>query len=672
MKRHANFLRQILRAGCQGQVILMVGLATIVMFGIVGLAVDVGRLYVTRVELGRALDAAALSSILELDGTTTGIDNAKAKAQTYFDDNEPGATLYTPVVCNGEAGDPCNGDTNTVILDADKSVGMIFLSVLGIHSASVSAHAKAGFGTQFLDAVMVLDATPSMAGNPIEQAVVAADIFKDILLGTNPQGNVKIGLTAFRGCFKPTPGPHSECVDTNNWVRYLTHEQTSLDTALSNIENASGGASVATNVCTGLAMGWNIVSGPGNHDNDVGYPGNRQYMILLSDGDNAYWGNNTFASPYYTSGSYNNASSPTGTTVGSSVYPCQPIDSVAGSAGSECPAPWNNPSISSSYPCYKGIHQPLTQVAEDNFNGPGNGCPGSWDSGSGWADSGWVRNPASGNDAPTFLTSSSPNDTGCHVRIRGSGYMCRAIDLSAYGAATLTYAAKYSSWESSDDALIQAGTTSCSSGLTTLHTHTRNNTGTSYDSYSENLDAFAGQTVYIVFKGTMSAGSSGDNFYVDTVGVTAGSNGSSTGYLNGSDGSNPGNCDSNQTPRERQMDVRTIELAQAIKAQGVEVFVVAFAGGVANCHLDYPDLLYDDDNPAHCGTVLQDSAYPIGQAGADGNNPKPATNPNVRLLKCIASSTNGTDDHYFFASDASELSGIFTKIANQIAHRLIE
>jgi hypothetical protein len=187
-----------------------------------------------------------------------------------------------------------------------------------------------------------------------------------------------------------------------------------------------------------------------------------------------------------------------------------------------------------------------------------------------------------------------------------------------------------------------------------------------------NLDAYAGGTAYIRFRGVMGSGDTNEAWYIDTIEVSTGMSGSPNGFLNGNDGSNPANCDSEQKPRERQMDVRTIELAQAIKAQGVEIFIVAFAGGVANCELDYPDLIYDDDNPAHCGTVVQNTSYPIGQSGPDGDDPKPATNPNVRLLKCIASSTNGTDDHYFFANSASELQGIFTKIANQIAHRLIE
>ena len=73
----------------------------------------------------------------------------------------------------------------------------------------------------------------------------------------------------------------------------------------------------------------------------------------------------------------------------------------------------------------------------------------------------------------------------------------------------------------------------------------------------------------------------------------------------------------------------------------------------------------DDEDPADCNTVIDSTPGPIGDTTMDDT-------ANHRLLKCIASSTNGTNDHYYYASDEDELTGIFTAIANQIAHRLLE
>jgi hypothetical protein len=63
--------------------------------------------------------------------------------------------------------------------------------------------------------------------------------------------------------------------------------------------------------------------------------------------------------------------------------------------------------------------------------------------------------------------------------------------------------------------------------------------------------------------------------------------------------------------------------------------------------------------------VLDTPAGPIGDNTSD-------TSANVRLLKCIASSKDETSDHYFWAASADDLPTIFTQIAQQIAHRLIE
>jgi hypothetical protein len=303
--------------------------------------------------------------------------------------------------------------------------------------------------------------------------------------------------------------------------------------------------------------------------------------------------------------------------------------------------------------CQDGTHTALDTIAADNFNGPSSSCPSAWNAGTGWSGD-WQRNPTSGNDAPTYLTSSSPNDTSCHVRIRGDGTMYRTFSLVGHTSAWLTYYAKYSSWESGDDAIVEISTNGTS--WTTLRTHTTSNTSTGYNDFTSDLTGYAGQaTVYLRFRGSMTDNDSGDNFYVDTIQVEGGDPGSSQGYLNG--GSPNFNCDQTPGRRERQMDMRTIEAAQAIKATGVEIFVIAF--GVCQSN----STIY---TATECGTI---SATPT--AGQIGNTNTDNTG-DQRLMKCIASSSPNTNDHYYYATSASQLGTIFTAIANQIAHRLIE
>ena len=104
-------------------------------------------------------------------------------------------------------------------------------------------------------------------------------------------------------------------------------------------------------------------------------------------------------------------------------------------------------------------------------------------------------------------------------------------------------------------------------------------------------------------------------------------------------------CRSAQT-REMELDTETLALVNQMKANGVEFYVVGF--GVCG-----------SPNNNTCNTSMVGQNY--ADDPADGN-----------LLKCIASSNSGTNNHYFEANTAADLPGIFSYIAGQIGHRLIE
>jgi hypothetical protein len=109
---------------------------------------------------------------------------------------------------------------------------------------------------------------------------------------------------------------------------------------------------------------------------------------------------------------------------------------------------------------------------------------------------------------------------------------------------------------------------------------------------------------------------------------------------------------SNSEPHERQLDKFAKAEADALKATAgapAEIYVVAF--GV-------------------CGT--EDNTIFSTSYCANIGNSDPDTVSDQRLLKCVASSTTGTNDHYFRANAATDLPGIFSAIAQQIAFRLIK
>jgi hypothetical protein len=386
--------------------------------------------------------------------------------------------------------------------------------------------------------------------------------------------------------------------------------------------SAQGGS--GTNTCAGLLKGWELLEG----SSQLSEENLKRYMVVLADGDNFYNGGYVYAStPYASPHTYQSLA-------------CRPPTSCSNVGGDVVGTePW----------CVSQVYVPSYSVASDNWNGPGSGCPADWNSGSNWA-SAWSTG---GNVAPTRVTSASPNDTGCHAHFSGTGLLCRSIDLSSLTTATLNYEAKRSSWEGSESFRIKVSTSGCSGG-TTEFTHTTSNTGTSYsNAFSVNLDSYVGQTVYIMFEGSMDS-TSGDHFYVDTVDLQSGNSGQSHGYINGKQDDTSGIGCNDAMARERQLDMLTWDVAQAIEADGIEIYVVAF--GVC------------DDTTTVCGNDICSDAECDSLIGNTDHDDY----ADQRLSKCIASSSEGSNDHYFYTDDANDLPGIFTKIANQIAHRLIE
>jgi hypothetical protein len=211
--------------------------------------------------------------------------------------------------------------------------------------------------------------------------------------------------------------------------------------------------------------------------------------------------------------------------------------------------------------------------------------------------------------------------------------------------ASLTYYAKRANWESGDQLIVEASTNGTT--WTTLRTHTTSSgAGTSYGQIIDDLTAFAGQsTVYIRFRGNMTANDVNDQFYIDTVSITSGAS-SNAGYINGPNQST--SCGAT-VKRQRQLNLLTWEMAKAIEADGIEIFVVAFGVCQSNA------TIYTD---AQCDAQMLDTAN--------------ENTSDQRLLKCVASSKVGTNDHYYYAATASSLPSIFTQIAKQIAHRLVE
>jgi Flp pilus assembly protein TadG len=150
--REANADRPSPRARLRrGFALIATALGGVVMIGSVGLAVDVGRMYMTRNEAQSQVDAAVLAATLKLDGTSAGLERAAAEA-TGYSGASGGVVIQRADVrfAKSAAGPfeayPSSGTGYTVArVSARTPVEMMFFPVVtGKRNADVSAVATAG------------------------------------------------------------------------------------------------------------------------------------------------------------------------------------------------------------------------------------------------------------------------------------------------------------------------------------------------------------------------------------------------------------------------------------------------------------------------------------------------------------------------------------------------
>ena len=263
----------------QAQVLAIFAMLAFVIIGLMGLASDIGRVYVARAELGRSVDAAALAGAKQLPD----IDAADDKARAYIAENEPSAVVTVEVYPDVPS--------QQVEVRATKTVSTVFLRALGVGTVNVKNSATAGFGIVPVDAVMAIDATGSMddgcnesqtnSGCPIYEAKQAAIDFTNTLL---PGSNTVVGNTSFRGCYNPPrsyiSGGNQICVNTST-LGDLTSDAATLTTKINQM-TALGGS--GTNICGGLDKAAEVLYGTNSHtaSNTI------RNIIILSDGDSTY------------------------------------------------------------------------------------------------------------------------------------------------------------------------------------------------------------------------------------------------------------------------------------------------------------------------------------------------------------------------------------------------
>lgn len=157
LRRHNN------GAGERGQVFPIVALAMVVLIGFSALAIDLGFAYVTKANLSKAVDAAALAGSLAFAG---GQSAATTAAQSAFNANyqssgrDVNGTLPTPSITFDT--DPANGFTR-VNVSATAQINTFFGAIVGQKTLSAASTSQSERANVAL--TLVLDRSGSMSSN---------------------------------------------------------------------------------------------------------------------------------------------------------------------------------------------------------------------------------------------------------------------------------------------------------------------------------------------------------------------------------------------------------------------------------------------------------------------------------------------------------------------------
>jgi Flp pilus assembly protein TadG len=172
-------IRTFLQKRERGQILVLMGLLFIGLIAVVGLAIDLGLVFVANSRLNRAVDAAALAATGEFKRNYT-ITEMRAAARQLLKLNNVDDTNVIDIdidTCKSLPGDSelCTIPQRKLVrVTVTQDVPLYFLSVVGVRTARIQA--KAVSEAASLDVMLVLDNSPTMAFDaPIGEGLIVAD-----------------------------------------------------------------------------------------------------------------------------------------------------------------------------------------------------------------------------------------------------------------------------------------------------------------------------------------------------------------------------------------------------------------------------------------------------------------------------------------------------------------
>lgn len=160
-RRFLGWLASLRRLGedQRGAAMMILGLAVIPLFVLMGLAVDVGRGYMVKSKLSYAIDSAGLAG-----GRAFETDLREEDIMMFFDANFP-PNFMDSVIEGGQPSVIFNEEENTILIEATAVVPTRFMGVAGIHEMRVHARTLIQRELRGMELALVMDNTGSMRSN---------------------------------------------------------------------------------------------------------------------------------------------------------------------------------------------------------------------------------------------------------------------------------------------------------------------------------------------------------------------------------------------------------------------------------------------------------------------------------------------------------------------------
>ncbi len=166
---------------------IIIALAAVPVFGVIGASVDLGRAYVLKSKLTTAADAAGLAAGRNIFASDAEIF---ADAQKYFDANfDTGYMGTEPIIIDASAL-TWDATREKVTLEVQADMSTSFLSFVNLDTLSVGTNVQIQRSNRGMELVMVLDTTGSMdnytsGAKRIDTLKTAAKSLVDILYGND-------------------------------------------------------------------------------------------------------------------------------------------------------------------------------------------------------------------------------------------------------------------------------------------------------------------------------------------------------------------------------------------------------------------------------------------------------------------------------------------------------